>query len=269
MTKDAVLERVVAAVLSSTKYRNVDPGLVRAVAARELPKARSAREAERAVRNRLHQVVGACLDGAPRWDRWLGELRAAYATGDPGLAREACRAVMRRHASTRERLPILDRFYRETLGGLGPIRSVLDVACGLGPLARAWMPLAPDARYTACDVDAALVRFVGECLALAGVAGTATVLDLTRAVPTEPADIALVLKTLPTLERLEPTATLRLLDGLDAPHLLVSFPARSLGGREKGMVAGYEARFRALIAERRWRVERWEFPTELAFLVSR
>jgi 16S rRNA (guanine(1405)-N(7))-methyltransferase len=83
-----------------------------------------------------------------------------------------------------------------------------------------------------------------------------------------PADLALLLKLLPTLERLDRTAGARLLARLNVRHMVVSFPIRSLGGREKGMRTAYEARFRDTIADRPWQVERLEFPTELVFVVA-
>jgi 16S rRNA (guanine(1405)-N(7))-methyltransferase len=61
----------------------------------------------------------------------------------------------------------------------------------------------------------------------------------------------------------------RLLDGLNARYLAVSFPAKSLGGRGKGMVENYSARFDELIAGRGWGVlGKLEFSSELVFVVD-
>jgi len=69
---------------------------------------------------------------------------------------------------------------------------------------------------------------------------------------------------------LDQDAGRKLLAAIPAQHLLVSFPAHSLGGREKGMVAHYEAHFRDLLRALPWRVEeRLLFPGELVFLLSR
>ncbi len=78
-----------------------------------------------------------------------------------------------------------------------------------------------------------------------------------------------MLKTLPCLEAVDRHAPARLLDALNAPLLLVSFPAQTLGGRRKGMTAHYEARFMVMMDERGWPVKRFEFQTELAFLVEK
>jgi 16S rRNA (guanine(1405)-N(7))-methyltransferase len=79
----------------------------------------------------------------------------------------------------------------------------------------------------------------------------------------------LLLKALPPLEQSDRTIALRLLQALQAEHILVSFPTRTLGGRSKQMGAHYETRFRALIAGENWQTERFEFANELCFLVSK
>ena len=179
---------------------------------------------------------------------------------------------MAHHASTRERLPVLESFFAEALASLAPVHSVLDVACGLNPLAAPWMPLAPDATYTACDIYTDMLAFVGDFLALAGLTGRAAPCDVGGPLPDLPAgraDVALILKTIPCLEQVDKAAGLRLLDAVDAAHVLVSFPVRSLGGYNKGMVEHYEARLHALLAERGWPVTRFAFETELTFLVDK
>ena len=176
---------------------------------------------------------------------------------------------MRHHASTRERLPILQAFYATTLAPLGPLRSVLDLACGLNPLALPWMPLAADASYYACDIYADMMAFLNQFFVLAGVRGQARVCDLVAAPPREPADLALVLKALPPLDQQAKHAGRDLLRALNARHILVSFPAHSLGGRGKGMAENYELRFRDLADAEGWSIERFVFPTELAFLVRK
>lgn len=262
------LEMLVRAVQQSAKYRQVTPELIAAIGARELAARRNLAEAIKATKNKLHQVGAAYLAEKMPYARWLADLQAAGQ--DPVSLRAACRQIMAHHASSRERLPFLEAFYAATLGGLGPITSVVDLACGLNPLAIPWMPLAPGARYAAYDVYLDLMAFLAEALPLLGVAGQAEARDVLHAPPSEPTQVALLLKSIPCLEQLDKDAGRNLLAGIPAEHLVVSFPAHSLGGREKGMVAHYEAHFRALLRDLSWRVSgRFLFPGELVFLLSR
>jgi 16S rRNA (guanine(1405)-N(7))-methyltransferase len=261
------LEALVAEVLASPKYRAVSPGLVRAVGARELAARRSLREAVKETKGRLHQVAGAFLDRAPRYDAWLAELRAA--AGDAAALRAACRSIMAGHASTRERLPELERIYAAVFAALPPVHSVIDAACGLNPLAAPWMALPTGARYYACDLYADMCAFVGAALPLLGLQGEAAVCDLAAGPPPWEADVALALKLLPVLEHLRRGAGRELLRGLRAPRLVISFPTRSLGGRNVGMAATYRAQLREIVDGEGWRAEELEFPGELFFVVTK
>jgi len=271
------VERLVEAVLASPSYGRLCTDFVRRVGEKELAKRRRLKEALKATKAKLHQVAGAYQELRPRYALWLEQLRQAHQGGKREDFLATCRQIMGHHASTRERLPILEQFYGTVLAAVTPLHTVLDVACGLNPLALPWMLLAPpDAgefgrtrEYYAYDVDRDLMDFLGQFLALLGVGGEARVEDVTRFRPSQPADLALVLKALPGLERLEPGAARRLLAGLPARYLLVSFPVRSLGGQAKGMAAHYEAQFRKWLDPSQGVVQRWEFATELAFLVSR
>jgi 16S rRNA (guanine(1405)-N(7))-methyltransferase len=281
---EGALDQLVAAVQASARYRAVAEPLIRRLGASELAKRRGLKEAIKATKNKLHQVAGAYIE-EPRYDAWLAELRAAWedASVEEGAQeahrRASLRRIMARHASTRERLPILDQFYAQTLASLGPIRSVLDIACGLNPLALAWAPLADEVDYYAYDIYSDMMAFLDGYFTLEstqgrpGLRGHAETRDVIASAPEQRADLALILKAIPCLEQVDKAAGERLLRTLRADHLLISFPVHSLGGRSKGMVETYEARFHDLL-ERAGLVSgctvtRFEFATELAFLVSR
>jgi 16S rRNA (guanine(1405)-N(7))-methyltransferase len=152
---------------------------------------------------------------------------------------------------------------------LGPISSVLDIACGFNPLAIPWMNLLPGSEYFALDIYGDMLEFLNEAIPILGVNGAAWTADVVQSPPDRSVDVAFILKTLPCLEQTDRRAGLRLLDSLQARILLVSFPVSSLGGRQKGMPENYAARFREMISARPWTVEHLEFETELVFFVNK
>ncbi|MCE5259066.1 MAG: 16S rRNA methyltransferase [Chloroflexi bacterium] len=262
------VERITAAILASAKYRSLTPALVRRVAGREWVARGNLREAEHAARRKLHQVAGAYWPSSPRYACWLEELSRAAESG-PEAVREVCRTILAGHASTRERMPILPELYRACLADLAPITSVLDVACGLNPLACSWMPLAKGARYIACDVYTDLAAFLERALCLLGYNALGLAMDVLGSMPAEPVQVALLMKALPCLEQLDPAAARGLLVRLPTEHVLVSFPAHSLGGAKRGMPVNYEAHFRGLLAGESWRVRRYLWPSELVFRIDK
>ena len=269
MPQDIDLQELVKSVCSGVRYQAINVELVRRVGAQELAKGRSLKEAVKATRNKLHQVGGAFQETDIPYPRLMAELKTLPGSLDDLALQAFCRRVMQLHASTRERLPILERFFREALADIAPIHSILDLACGLNPLARAWMPLAPASPYFACDIYADMVDFVEQFLIHTRQAGAAEVCDLVQGMPDHPVQLALALKTMPCLEQLDKEIGLRLLESVPTEYILVSFPAHSLGGRGKGMVKNYEAHFNELVSAHSWSVKRFEFPGELAFLVSK
>ncbi len=269
MPEESLLDQLVDAVRAGARYRDISVDLVRRVGAQELAHRRSFKEAVKATRNKLHQVGGAYLVSPIPYSRLRAGLDSLPHDPNDATLQTFCKEVMRLHASTRERLPVLERFFNETLASLTPLHSILDLACGLNPLAVPWLPLAPGARYFACDVYADMVDFVGAFLAHIGLPGRAEVCDLLQAVPQPPVQVALLLKTIPCLEQVDKEIGLRLLEAVPAGHALVSFPAQSLGGRSKGMARNYETHFRAMLSGRPWKLQRFEFPGEIAFLVEK
>ncbi len=261
-------------VLQGAKYREVAPALVRRIGAQELARRRSLKEAVKATKNKLHQIGGAYQPGRINYEEGLAMLRepATSTSRSTGVSsphfRAICHSIMQAHASTRERLPIIEEFYQTTLANLPPIRTVLDLACGLNPLAYPWLPLPADVQYTAVDIYGDMLSFIQQFFAIARVNGRTEQRDIIGNPPTEPADLILLLKTLPCLEQVDKNAAANLIDALNGRFLLISYPAQSLGGRSKGMVENYTRQFEALADGRAWRVEKFEFSTELAFLVT-
>jgi 16S rRNA (guanine(1405)-N(7))-methyltransferase len=173
------------------------------------------------------------------------------------------------HASTQEREAIPATFFYETLADLGHLESVLDLASGLNPLNIASMPVASGCTYWAVDVYADMVDYLNLFFSHFELKGKASLCDLTQNIPGQEVQVAFLIKTIPCLEQIDKNAGQRLLEGIKAPNILVSFPSRSLGGRPKGMIQNYEAHFNQLIAGKGWQVTRFEFPGELAFLVRK
>jgi 16S rRNA (guanine(1405)-N(7))-methyltransferase len=254
---------IVERVRRSSRYRLVDAALVARFAAEELPKARNADDAVKRVKRRLHQAVGAF-----RRERGAAAGAAAWPVDDPVALRAACRAAMRGHASTRERLPHLGSFYRQIWEITGVPRGLLDLGCGLNTLALPWMHLG-EATYAAIDVDAGTLEIVRGFLTAVGQPHITELRDLVDDATLPDADVALLLKLVTTLDRQDGTAAGRLLEGLPARHAVVSFAARSLGGRG-GHERAYRDRLDRLVAEsdRVRAVEEASVPNELVFVLG-
>lgn len=259
---------VVAAVLQSRRYRWLAPDVVSRLARAELARSSTPAEATKRTKRRLHQIFGAYVSDI-RPDAALADLAAAQSPDDPAAIKPACAALLQQHASTRERLPLLDTFYRDIFAATGAPRVLLDLACGLNPLSWPWMNLAPDTRYVAYDIDRRIIQLVDGFLALCGVPHTVDVLDLAARSPVQASDVALLFKTVPCLERQQAGSARRLLAELNVRHVVVTFPTRSLGGADKGMLAQYRELLSSLIVGLPWHAMELRAHPELVFILSR
>jgi 16S rRNA (guanine(1405)-N(7))-methyltransferase len=276
-SNDPTLTLLLHDILSSSKYKDVCSDLIADIGARELQKRRSLKEAIKATKNKLHQVSAAYLvDPRQEYASWLQNLRMIIDDKPADLSinkytelKNWCRTTMSHHASTRERLPILDDFYPTLFSHLPPIHSILDLACGLNPLALPWMPLSSDITYYACDIYHTMMVFLQDYMNAIGLTGQTFACDVLTACPTTSVDVAFLLKTLPCLEQINPQAILSLLERINARYLVISYPLHSLGGHGKGMHNYYETHFQQLLTNQPWPIQTLTFPNELVFLVQK
>jgi len=262
-------DELAAIARAGRKYGSISPSLVRSIAAEEIGKYGKQADVIKHIRSRLHQIAGAYLAGRPRYDKWLKEMQDA--ANDPQKVREVCVRVMSFHSSTYERAGFLSEFYDTLFAALPPVRSIADLACGYNPMAIPWMKLTPGCRYLAVDVYSDLAEFLNSSLPLLGVDGSAIAANLLEPCPELEGqfDLALVLKTLPCLEQLRRGCALDLLGTIRARHIAVSYPTRSLGGREKGMEEFYEARLQGILDETGWQARQFSFAQETLYIVEK
>lgn len=263
------LYELVEAILQSPKYRSLNRDIILTIGGQELSKNLKMKQAIKSTKTRLHKIGGAFLDYRPDFCEWQYKLDEAARAGDENALRQVCQQLMAHHSSTRERLPILPRFFAETLGDLPPLRSVIDIACGLNPLAIPWMGLVSGAEYHAFDIYEEMLKVLQRAMHIFKLHGHVHAGDMTQACPQFKVDVALALKTIPTLEQIEKGVGKRLLENINADHILVSFPTHSLCGRTKGMTAHYCDTFNSIVSGKSWTVKRFEFPGELAFRITK
>lgn len=263
------VEALVTELARNKKYRAVGIAeeTIRDIVLSELSRQPNAKAAVQSARRKLHEVVALYL-GDPDYDAAEAQLADACATGDPATVRAACAAILAAHDSTRERLPLLESFYPRIFAVTGIPRAVLDLACGLNPLAIPWMGLPADAHYYAYDIHQRRVDFLNRALALIGVSGAAIFRDILVAPPPESGDVALLLKEIHRMEKRRRGIVLPLLDALDARWIVLSSPTRSRTGRHVVKDA-YREQVYSILAARPWPVTEIEFANELVYCIAK
>jgi 16S rRNA (guanine(1405)-N(7))-methyltransferase len=195
----------------------------------------------------------------------------------PSEREEATRRVMQGHASTRERIENCAAFYEQVFSLAGEPQSIIDIGCGVQPLAFPFDGLGSSVEvYIAADKDAAAVRAVnaharflgpGRLRALAWdiADGWEPLVELAGV---ETFDLALMLKLVPVVKRLDPSL-LETLARAPAKLMLVTGAAmsmtkrKSVRRRERGVLRRYIKEAHLEIAGE------LETPDEVGWMVAR
>lgn len=256
--RDPMLEKL----LASKKYREVCPDTVERIWAECRAKYKKPKDAEKAAREALHGITGAFL--TPDEAKRCSEAMRAWA--ENGRADADLVPMLDRHASTRERLPLsrMDAIYARIFEITGRPSSVLDLACGVNPLylgARGIPTLGVDISGQSVGILNAFGEF-------APVSAVCADLLCANAIPKDRFYAALLFKILPLLERQRPGAAMDVMRAIDAKYLVVSFPTRTLGGRNVGMAEHYSRWMEDHLPENRAAAARFEAENELFYILE-
>ncbi len=276
MPIDERIEAVVTAVKQSAKYGDTNEATIRELAAEAVRQHKKTRPAIKAVRARLHSIMAPYL-GDPDYAVEAARLDAAFAAGDDTAVATICLDCLDAHLSTRERLPIMAEFYARIFAITGQPDVLMDIACGLNPLAWRWMGWPVDSslrqgeqaiQFYAYDIHEPRVAFINHYLRLEGLAPLARVQDVAMQFPQETADVALFLKEMPRFERNYGGRGRPLLEALNAKYLVISYPAVSThGGRN--LTNRYREFMVQIIQGYDWPVTELLFAGELVFVIEK
>ena len=279
---DDLIETAVREVLAGKKYAAIGGAAVRRICAEMAGKHASLKELVKAVKKELHIIHGSFLTGDCH-KQAAALIRGCCGGngygGDMHSDRETALTLMGLHVSTRERLADAQEIYGYIGGVIKPGDAIADIGCGYNPFALPFLPTRP-AGYAAFDIcertvslinlyfkplgpgfaayvfDAAAGTTLSDAAAgttLSDVAAGTTLSDavagttLSDAAAGAPApiaaDIVLMLKLFPLLERQRKGRTFELLAETAFRAAIVSFPTKSASGRERGMEAFYSDAF--------------------------
>ena len=261
------VEALVTAVKQSKKYGDTSTETIRELAAEALRRYKKPKQALKSVRTQLHSIMAPYL-GDPDYEEAQEQLTAVFATHDPQAIKATCRDLLATHLSTRERLPLLDTFYQEIFAITGQPRSLLDIACGLNPLAFPWMDLPTSTQFYAYDIHEPRIDFLNHYFSLQGLEPLAKLQDVALQFPQEQADVALFLKEMPRFARNYGNLGRPLLEALNVHWLVLSFPAISThGGRN--LTDRYRHFMAQLSDGLSWPVTEILFEGELVFCIEK
>lgn len=256
-------------IKNSSKYKKLDicEDTIRNLIETEFKKYKNTNDAIKAAKKKLHEVVAIYL-GDPNYQVALEKLKLAFNSNQIDTVKKSCTKIMEEHLSTRERLPILDKFYAKIFEVTGKPSSILDIACGLNPLSFLWMNLPNSTNYYAYDINQIRVNFINDYFSLQGLKPLAKAQDILVNFPSEIADVAFIFKEIHRFENRQRGCTLPLLDALSVHYIVVSLPPKNKTGRGD-LKERHRNLFYSIINERHWQVREIKFENELVFCIGK
>lgn len=174
----------------------------------------------------------------------------SYVSND--LDKNVLMKLLSSHQSTFERKEFYENLYTELFSYVGKCESILDVGCGLNPLAYSFLDFSP--LYYCSDISSLDVEFLNTFFEQADINGSAFVVDLLDSKSREKlyglsVDVIFMFKLVDTLEGQERNVSKRIIkkfiSKLKPKKIVVSFALKSLGGKgmRKGKVDNWFSRF--------------------------
>jgi 16S rRNA (guanine(1405)-N(7))-methyltransferase len=261
------LDWVAAEIVKNASYARMDVELVRKIAWQEMEKRKTAKEAVKAARSKLHQIGLVYLESPKPVIADFSTI-AQDQIHDRAYQKKWVTPYLNQHVSTKERQTFIQVFYEAIFQQLPPVKAVLDLACGLNPLCRPWMPLAAEVPYIGLDIFGDVITLVNTFFQRFGYAGQAALRDVTLDLQADAHQVIFLLKTLPCLEQIEKGIGKKIMAQFKSNPMVVSFPAKSLGGRNIGMVAHYEAYLQSILGSNQELQAALSFSNETVYILK-
>jgi len=250
-------ELVFEEMMKSKKYKDVNKDLVIKIVDEELPKYKNNNLCIKSVKNKLHQIHGAFIK--ENSNKKTKELLKEKMYDD----------ILKLHTSTLERFSFYGEFYRKIFFVTGVPNSIMDIACGYNPFAIKYMNLPDKFKYFAYDINEETNTLLNFFFKTENYNAVSKTIDLSMNIPSDKCDIALVLKFLALMTQQNKEQTQKLLKGLNANYIVVSFPTRTLTGLNKGMQKNYTNSFKELIKKDFIILDELVFENEVVFIIRK
>ena len=262
-------EKLVYEILNLAKYR--DLGLpeetIRDVVTYEFNTQKNLPAAEKSARKKIHNIIANYL-GHPDYDGAKIHLEEAAASNDPVSVKNTCREILQTHVSTSERLPDIEMLYQKIFNITGKPATILDLACGLHPLAFPWMDLPSSTNYHAYDIVRPRVDMINHFFNTMGLLPLAETRDILVDPPTAEADVAFIFKEIHRFEQRKKDSSFQLYTALNAKRLVVSLPAQSIHSKHD-FTQSYRNLFYKTLHNQRWPVTELLIGMEMFFIIEK
>jgi len=246
-----IINQILSDVKKSKHYSTICDDTVRRICEEEMPKYKHNKDITKSVKNRLHSMYNAYFS-----ENSYKKARKLLSTfsKDSNNLEEIASEIITLHTSSKERMVYSDEFYNFIFSNIPNIESILDIGCGFNPFFLSSYLKNNSIHYYATDISCELIDLINDYFTDLDMSSDAFQNDIICNIPNQKVTVAFLFKILPLLEQQSSGSSLEILKSLHADWIVVTFPLKSLSGKNVGMKETYTNWFANNIAE--------EFPIE-------
>ncbi len=156
--------------------------------------------------------------------------------------------------------------YEKLITMLPPIRSIVDLGCGLAPLK--YVKLFPGLKYCAYDLGGENIEKINEFFKKNKIRGKGFVCDLLTFNKYSKGDLCFIFSVLESLEYLERGVSKKILRRVNCKFIIVGFSKKVLGGKANIKKKG-RAWFRKLLKEEGYVYEIKDIGDDIFFIIKK
>lgn len=206
--------------IKTNKYKNISNELIKTEINRILKQNPAAKEKEIAkkIKSKLYKIYGEFQTRRKK---------------DREIFIKNPNKILETTLSTKERLPIYSSLYKKIFSITGEPNSILDIGSGMNPASYKFLKVSP--KYIAIEIDKEDVEFLNKFFKLNKIKGKAILMEIRESTLNKipKSDMVFLFKSLDTLEpKKGHKFAEKLVKSLKTKHIVVSFPIRTLSGRE-------------------------------------
>jgi len=221
-------------IKSSKEYKYICDETIQRVINAAIPKYKTEKLALKSVKSTLREISAAFLSDA--------DIKKANANiSDTAY-------VLTLHQSTRERTHHFKQMIEDIKQATG-FKSVFDIGCGFQPFSIPFVEVLRGVEYYGMDIHEGIIQLVNNLFNSLSIKGGAFTGDILVKTPEIEVDCVFMFKLLPLLERMEKGGARRVLNELNFRYAAISFPTKTLSGKNVGMKDTYNAFVRNELGE--------------------
>lgn len=228
-------------LLKSKKYADITPDVLTRVCRDAVLRYSKKKDALKYAKTELHIINDSYL--LNDCHKNAAKLIAAYKEKNILSDREFSFALLNLHASSKERVNNVEEIYLFLSSYINENTVLGDIGCGFNPFALPFLPVKP-LKYYAYEINGETVDVLNTYFHTANNADYhADALDAVTHTPEMHFDTVFLFKLLPVLQQQKKGRAFTILEELSFDSAIISFPIKSLSGKEKGMESHYSSFF--------------------------